>query len=212
MTDAAVLDKKQCKIYACEFNDIRKIFAKYHYKKAHMGGGISKCFAMFIGFDMVGGAVLGLPRHESAYANYIDIRRMACIDSSPKNSESWFLGQIIKWVIKNTNYTGVLSYSDLSVGHAGGIYKAANFMQIGETLPTKWVEWSGKQYHPRSLSIDRDYSYKMRKAVETGEAKIITGLPKKIWVYKIERNPRSEKRIKSIEIEMVQQDLFGNII
>jgi len=189
------LDKSKCKIYECEFNDIRLIFNKYHYKKAHMGGGISTCFAMFIGFDLVGGAVLGMPRHEKKYINCIDIRRMACLDSSPKNSESWFLGKIIKWVVQKTEFNGVLSYSDLSVGHLGTIYKASNFKEIGETAPTKWVEWKGKKYHPRSLTIDREYSYKMRADIETGLAVLKTGLPKKIWMYEIVRKKRKDKKI-----------------
>lgn len=202
------LDKHKCKIYECEFNDIRKIFNKYHYKKAHMGGGISTCFAMYIGFDLVGGAVLGLPRHENKYKRCIDIRRMACLDSSPKNSESWFLGQIIKWVTQKTEFNGVLSYSDLSVGHSGTIYKAANFKEIGETSPTKWVEWEGKKYHPRSLTIDRDYSYRMRKDIETGLAILKTGLPKKIWMYEIIRHKRKDKKITQIKPPMYKQEVL----
>lgn len=205
------LDKNKCKIYECEFKDIRLVFNKYHYKKANMGGGISTCFAMFIGFDLVGGAVLGIPRHENKYKNCIDIRRMACLDSSPKNSESWFLGQIIKWVIQKTEFNGVLSYSDLSVGHQGTIYKAANFKEIGETAPTKWVEWNGKKYHPRSLTIDRDYSYKMRADIETGLAVLKTGLPKKIWMYNIIRKKRKEKKIKqNTPIIYKQNTLFDD--
>ena len=73
--------------------------------------------------------------------------------------------------------------ADASVGHRGTIYAAANFKLIGHTTPTKHVDWNGKLYHPRSLSIDRDYSYKMREDLKTGKAKIITGLPKTIWLY-----------------------------
>ena len=32
-----------------------------------MGGGISKCFAMYINDKLVGGSVLGKPRHEKKY-------------------------------------------------------------------------------------------------------------------------------------------------
>lgn len=174
-----------------------------------MGGGISTCFAMYIGFDLVGGAVLGLPRHENKYKNCIDIRRMACLDSSPKNSESWFLGQIIKWITQKTVYTGVLSYSDLSVGHSGTIYKAANFKEIGETSPTKWVEWEGKKYHPRSLTIERDYSYRMREDIKNGKAELKTGLPKKIWMYEIVRNKRKDKKVESKNpVYYTQKELF----
>lgn len=157
-----------------------------------MGGGISMCFAMLINDVLVGGSVLGSPRHEKKYKNCIDIRRMACIDSAPHNSESYFLGQIIKYISCNTNYDNVLSYSDLTVGHIGTIYRASNFKNIGLTTPTKYVKWNGKVYHPRSLSIDRDYSYKMRIAIKTGEAVIKTGLQKNIWLYPINKKLRKK--------------------
>ena len=184
------LDKTKCTIKVCKFSDIREIFENFHYKKGHMGGGISVCFAMYIENKLVGGSVLGKPRHEKKYKNCIDIRRMACLDEAPYNSESWFLGQIIQWVKKNTDYEHVLSYSDMTVGHVGTIYKAANFKEIGETTPTKYVEWNNKIYHPRSLTIDRDYSYKLRDAVKNGTALIKTGLPKKIWMFSIARKKR----------------------
>jgi len=181
------LKKESAHIEVCKFKDIRHIFENYHYKKGHMGGGISACFSLYISDSLVGGSVLGKPRHEKHYKNCIDIRRMACLDSAPFNSESYFLGQIIRYITKNTEYDFVLSYSDMTVGHIGTIYKTANFQCIGETKPTKYVEWEGKTYHPRSLSIDRAYSYKMREDVKTGKATIKEGLPKKIWIYTINR-------------------------
>ena len=189
------LDKTKCDIKTCTFNDICHIFEEFHYKKAHMGGGITTCFAMFIDDKLVGGSVLGKPRHEKKYNNCIDIRRMACIDSAPCNSESWFLSQIIKWITANTEYEGVLSYSDTTVGHKGTIYKASNFKQMGETTPTKYVEWKGKIYHPRSLSIERPYSHELRECVKTGEAVVKTGLPKIIWMYNIVRKKHSKKKM-----------------
>jgi len=182
-----VLDKRLCKIMICSFSDISHLLKDFHYKKDSIGGGISICFAMFYKDVLSGGAVLGSPRHENKYKNHIDIRRMVCTNDSPFNSESWFLGKILNWAKHNTNYYGVLSYSDLTVGHQGTIYKASNFEYIGETSPTKYIDWLGKIYHPRSLSIDRDYSYKLRDALKNGDAVIKTGLPKKIWVYKINR-------------------------
>ena len=181
----------------CEFSNISHIFKNFHYKSDNMGGGISVCFAMFIENKLVGGSVLGKPRHEKKYKNCIDIRRMACLDDSPFNSESYFLGQIINWITCNTKYDNVLSYSDLTVGHIGTIYKASNFHLVGETTPTKYIEWNKKTYHPRSLTIDRDYSYRMREAVKKGDAIIKTGLPKKIWMYKI--NPKKRKKIMQLD-------------
>lgn len=201
------LDRSVCKIEQCSFKDIRNIFETYHYKKGHMGGGISTCFKMICDGKLVGGAVLGKPRHEKKYKGHIDIRRMACLDSSLKNSESYFLGRIIRWLRDNTDYTEVLSYSDMTVGHEGTIYKASNFKNTGMTAPSKYVEWEGKIYHPRSLTIDRDYSYRMREDVKNGKAVVKTGLPKIIWVYTIKR--RTYKDGVPIKSNIKIPQLFG---
>lgn len=201
------LDKTQCEIKICKFSDIRHIFEEFHYKKSHIGGGISVCFAMFISDKLVGGSVLGKPRHEKKYKNCIDIRRMALLDNAPYNSESYFLGQIIKWISCNTEYDYVLSYSDLTVGHIGTIYKASNFKDIGTTSNTKYVEFEGKTYHPRSLNVDRDYSYRMREAVKTGDAIVKIGQPKKIWLYTINKKNRKKKCYFN-NIKTINNDLF----
>lgn len=184
----------------CNFSDIRHIFEDFHYRKGHMGGGISQCFAMLIKNELVGGSVLGKPRHESKYENCIDIRRMACLDDAPFNSESWFLGSILKYLLANTKYDGVLSYSDLTQGHIGTIYKATNFTETGKTSPTKYVEWNDKVYHMRSLTIDRPYSYEMRKAVKDGTAIIKTGEPKIIWMYDL-KGRRKKKRMGKVNLK-----------
>jgi len=151
-----------------------------------MGGGISFCLALIdVNENIVGGAVIGKPRHESKYKNCVEIRRMACLDNCPKNTESFFLSKVIWYTKKNTLFESVLSYADTSVGHKGTIYKAANFQLIGQTSESKHVFWNGVRYHPRSLTIDRPYSYRLREAVKTGEAKIETGTPKNIYIYVI---------------------------
>lgn len=177
----------------CDYSDISKIFNDFHYKGKKIGGGISVCFVLIISDKISGGAVLGKPRHEGKYPDCIDIRRMACLDEAPKNSESYFIGKIIQWVKCNTEYKYVLSYSDKTVGHQGTIYKASNFVEIGETTPTKYIEWNGETYHPRSLSIDREYSYRLREDIKSGKAVIKTGKPKKIWIYKIPEKGRRKK-------------------
>jgi hypothetical protein len=179
---------KELKLSICEFNDIVFIFDKYHYKKSHMGGGIAHCFALEKDMKLYGGSVTGLPRHEKVYCKdikTIEIRRMACIEDTPKNIESYFLSKIIWWIRKNTDIKRILSYSDLSVGHVGTIYKAANFVMKGETQPSSHLFYNGIRYHMRSLTIDRPYSYVLREKVKTGEATIEKGKPKLIWMYEL---------------------------
>jgi len=208
------LDKTRASIKTCNFADIRHLLKEFHYKTDHIGSGISVCFAMFIDNELVGGSVLGKPRHEKKYKNCIDIRRMVCTDDSPKNSESWFLSQIIKWVTANTDYNYVLSYSDTTVGHKGTIYKATNFQYIGDTAPTKVIEWNGRTYHPRSLRNDRPYSRKMQEAVKDGTAVWHTGKPKKIWLYTIVRKRFSKKSMvlpvyKNVEVNKYASLFFS---
>ena len=207
MSDKELLNKDLCLIEVCRFKDIRQIFEEFHYKHGHMGGGISVCFRLLIDNKLSGGAVLGAPRHSKKYPDSIDIRRMACLDNAPQNSESYFIGQIKKWLKANTSYKHILSYSDLTVGHVGTIYKASGFKEVGKTSPSKYVEWLGKIYHPRSLSIDRDYSYRMREAVKTGEAIVKTGLPKIIWMLDINRKEyktdKSNQKVIKYKLEQL---------
>lgn len=174
----------QYRVSKCEFSDIRHIFEEFHYKGGHMGGGISFCLALTdVDNKIVGGSVIGKPRHEKKYEGSVEIRRMACLDECPKNTESYFLSKVIWYIKKNTDFKSVISYADTSVGHKGTIYKAANFKLVGQTSESKHVFWNGVRYHPRSLTIERPYSYRLREAIKTGEAKIETGTPKNIFIY-----------------------------
>lgn len=175
-----------------KFSDMRHICEEFHYKGGHMGGGISWVLLLMEGEKVVGGCVIGKPRHEKKYSNsgevkVVELRRMALLENCPKNSESFFLGQIHRWLRDNTDIERVISYADKSVGHQGTIYKAANYKLIGETAPSKHVWWNGVRYHPRSLTIDRPYSYRLREAIKTGEAKIEIGEPKLIFEFNIKR-------------------------
>ena len=180
----------QLKVKECRFKDIRHIFEQFHYKGGHMGGGITLCLGAYYKSECLAGVVVGKPRHNKKYSDgceCVEIRRMACIDELPKNSESWLLSKTIWWLKNHTTINRVISYSDQSVGHKGTIYKAANFKLIGKTSPSKHVFWKGKRYHPRSLTIDRPYSYKMRAGLKTGETVVTTGAPKLIFEYIIKR-------------------------
>ena len=182
------------RVVKCNFSDIIQIFKKYHYKKDHIGGSISFCLVLLdIEGFVVGGSVAGPPRHVAKYKDCVEIRRMACFDSCPKNTESYFLSKVIWFIKKNTEFSSVLSYADTSAGHKGTIYAAANFRMIGKTADSKHVFWKGKRYHPRSINTERPYSYELRKAIKTGDATIETGAPKNIWIYEIKRLTKSYK-------------------
>lgn len=181
---------KQFRIRECSFTEIRKIFEDNHYKSGHIGGGIFKNYALVFENRIWAGSVVGPARHSGPYSDkgtkrVLEIRRMACLEEAPKNTESYFLSKVIWSLKKDKACDRVLSYSDSSVGHTGTIYKAANFKHIGETSPSVHVFWEGKRYHPRSLTIDRPYSYRLREAVKNGTATVEKMKPKSVWIYDI---------------------------
>ena len=52
-----------------------------------------------------------------------ELRRLVCIDDTPKNTESYFIGQTFKWLKKNTDIEVIVSFADEEEGHTGVIYK-----------------------------------------------------------------------------------------
>ncbi|MHA1476576.1 MAG: Mom family adenine methylcarbamoylation protein [Promethearchaeota archaeon] len=176
------------KIKEGKFNQFSHLLKKYHYKSSKMGGGISHNLILMRGLEIVGGVVIGKMRHEKNYeTSSIELRRMVLHPSCPKNTASYFLSKVMWWLKKNTDVSIVYSFADATVGHKGTIYKASNFKFIKSTPPTTHVLWKGQRYHPRSLTIDRPYSYAMREAVKTGEAIVEKGKPKKLFAYEIKR-------------------------
>lgn len=178
----------QIYVKECRFSDIRHIFEQYHYKGAHMGGGISVCYAAEQAGCIVGGMVVGKPRHQGKYPGLLELRRMALSESMPKNSESKFISIVVRLLQKKfPEVNGVLSYADGSVGHAGIIYKASNFVYQGETAASLHVMWNGIRYHPRSLTTNRPYAKRLQAAVKDGTAQLLRGKPKSIWTYRFRR-------------------------
>jgi hypothetical protein len=61
-----------------------------------------------------------------------ELRRLCCIDDTPKNAESFLIGRSLRWLKKNTELKLVVSYADAEYGHTGGIYRASNFEYLGK--------------------------------------------------------------------------------
>ena len=176
----------QLKIRKGEFKDFSNLLAKWHYKSNKIGGGISYHLVLRFEGRVYGGIVIGKMRHEKNYdEKAVELRRMVLHPDCPKNTASYFLSKTIWWLKKNTDISIVYTFADQTVGHSGTCYKAANFEFVKETPPTVHVLWKGKMYHPRSLTIDRPYSYQLREDVKKGIAKVVKGKPKLLYKYVI---------------------------
>ena len=109
---------------------------------------------------MIGAMLYAMPSMPATAAKYnpinpskcMELRRLVCIDDTPKNTESYFIGKTFKWLKQNTDVEVIVSFADQHYGHSGVIYKATNFEYIGETASARILMVDGKEYHSRSLN------------------------------------------------------------
>jgi len=186
----------------CKVQDIRDFIEKWHYSGNINGLMVSYCFALYHEDQLIGGMIYGGLGMANAWKKYadksedvIELRRLCCIDDTPKNTESYFIGQSLKWLRKNTGIKKCVSYADAHYGHEGVIYKASNFTLIGKTSKSKVIMWNGKKYHDKTIRTYytnkngeknlKPFAKRVKDALERGEAHYENRPPKNIYVYNV---------------------------
>lgn len=189
---------------------IESFMEKWHYTDSINGVHTDYCFALLEGRRLIGASIYGRVAMPNAWRKFVDsedeileLRRLACIDDTPKNTESFFIGQTLKWLIHNTLYKKIVSYADPEFGHEGIIYQATNFEYKGQGNPAKVIYWNDEMYHIRSRDNKykgklKPFAKKLRKALEDGEAYYKKVEGKHIYLYDLE-NRRSKQEKKRIE-------------
>ena len=128
-----------------------------------------------------------------------ELRRLVCVDDTPKNTESYFIGQTFKWLKKNTDIEVIVSFADEEEGHTGVIYKATNFDYLGTTSPGKALMVDGKKFHSRSLYMDkRPYGRELKRRYDEGDKNIFYINTKVKHIYTYYFNKKIEKEIKRL--------------
>ena len=159
---------------------------------------------------MIGAAMYAYPSMPDTAKKYnpinptkcLELRRLVCIDNTPKNTESYFIGKTFKWLKQNTDVEVIVSFADQHYGHSGVIYKATNFEYIGETASARILMVDGKEYHSRSLNqTARPYGRELKRRYDNGDENIFftSRKPKHIYVYYL--NKKIKKEIKRLQSE-----------
>lgn len=182
----------------CERKEIRDFIEKWHYSH-NINGLLSQyCFKLMDGDIMVGAMIyggLGMANCWKKYAenkeDIIELRRLCCIDDTPKNTESYFIGKTLKWLLKNTSIKKVISYADNTYGHRGVIYQASNFRHLGKTAKGRVIMWQGKRYHDKTIRTKykgelKPFAKRVKEALEKGEAYYEETKGKEIYLYDLE--------------------------
>lgn len=188
---------KDFTVTLCLRNEIKDFIERYHYS-GNINGCISDyCFKLERNGELIGALFYGRMTMAGQWKKYttdpssvIELRRLVCIDDTPKNTESYFIGSTLRWLKKNTQIKTVVSYSDTEYGHEGTVYKASNFSLIGKSKGAKVIYYNGKRYHDKTIrtkynGVLKPFALKIKQALETGEAFYKTTKDKNIYVYKL---------------------------
>jgi len=93
--------------------------------------------------------------------NVFELTRLWTEDFSPKNAESYLIGQSLKMLKKEI----IVTFAEISAGHVGTIYQASNFIYVG--LSAKRTDWKvkGKEHLHSATIADEFRGLKNRSAL-----------------------------------------------
>jgi len=150
---------KEMEVQPVKRSEIRSFIETWHYSKSINGVMDSYCFGLFYNGVLIGAMIYGRLGMANAWKKYgekeedvIELRRLCCIDDTPKNTESYFIGHTLRWLRDNTDIKTIVSYADCNYGHEGIIYKATNFTLLGKSSPGKIIVTDeGRIYHDKAI-------------------------------------------------------------
>ncbi len=217
--DVTKVSVKEFKIKRITIQEASTIIEKWHYSQSTNGLNVSFCFGLFYKDTLIGAMIYGhlgmanvWKKYSQNYEDVIELRRLACIDLTPKNTESYFIGATLKWLKKNTNIKVIVSYADTFYNHKGTIYKASNFIYSGLTAKRKLIQDdAGKTFHDKSIRnyyVDKykikklkPFALRLKAKLKTGLAKYIQTNGKHIYIYYL-----TKPRVKTTDVILKGRD------
>lgn len=134
------------------YGECKEFCQQWHYSKGCPAGKLY--FGLFYQKQLLGVACYGEPamrNQKKCYNADIELRRLCCIDATPKNTESFFIGKTLK-VVKKKGFKRCISLADPYFGHSGTIYRASNFKYLGREQGggSRDIYIDGEKMHSRT--------------------------------------------------------------
>mgnify|MGYP001571591365 CR=1 FL=1 len=125
---------------SCSIDQVNRSVVDQMIKRHYIGKWPGVCvliLALVREGSPIGVIVFALPPRETSkrYGGETwELARLWVADSIPQNAETYFIARAVKYIRKNNRAVKwLVSYADPSVGHAGTIYKASNWLADGRT-------------------------------------------------------------------------------
>lgn len=148
---------------------------------------------------MIGAMIYGKLGMANVWRKYADnesdvleLRRLCCIDDTPKNTESYFIGKTLRWLRNNTAVKRIVSYADPHHNHTGVIYRASNFTYLGRTAPGVVIVCGERTYHDKAIRTKyngqlKPFAARLKSALADGRAYYKKTGGKHIYIYDLNR-------------------------
>lgn len=189
---------KTWKVLRVDRSEIKDFIEENHYSKSINGCISDYCYALYNNSgEMKGAMFFGRMAMANQWKRFsdnpddvIELRRLCCVDDTPKNTESYFIGKALKLLAKDWKKGLVVSYADKEYGHEGVIYKASNFEMVGEIRGAKVIYWNGKRYHDKTIRTKykgelKPFAKRVKDALDSGEAYYKQTAGKYTYVYQL---------------------------
>lgn len=167
---------------------------------------IVKAYGLYKGSELLGGITFGIPPSvplmklcgEENKDKVLELNRLWCDDKSPKNSESFLIGNAIKLLkVDKPNIKILVSFADTREKHVGIVYQATNWLNAGFSVPGGGsLMIDGIEHHPKSINNKYGTS-NINKLREMFPEKEIVYRPrsKKVRYLKFIGNKRENKEL-----------------
>jgi hypothetical protein len=178
--------------------DVSAFIEKWHYSHSINGCIADFCYALFNPEGLMVGAMFygrmamanQWKRFSDKESDVIELRRLCCIDDTPKNAESFLIGRSLRLLSKEWNGRFVVSYSDKEYNHQGTIYKASNFKQLEDIKGARIIIYNGKHYHDKAIRTKykgelKPFAKRIKEALESGQAYYKETAGKCTYVYEL---------------------------
>jgi hypothetical protein len=179
-------------------NEVQDFIEKHHYSGNINGCIADYCYALFDPENLIVGAMFygrmamanQWKRFSDQPENVIELRRLCCIDDTPRNAESFFIGRSIRLLRKDWGKGIIVSYADKEYGHSGTIYKASNFKQLKDIAGANVIIYQGRRYHDKTIrtkykGILKPFALKIKNALADGSAFYKKTAGKCTYIYEL---------------------------
>lgn len=190
--------------------DAKRYICEHHYSHG-CHNGPSPCYGLFDNGQLIGVCAFAVPCSERVRASVFgepykahvtELHRLHILDCTPKNTESWFIARCLKLLKKDRpEIWAVISFSDLTAGHSGVIYRASNAYRLGTTESKRfYIDETGRLRHPRQCG----HNITAAEAQEKGWKPVVRASKNRfLWLL-----PDSKRQRKQL-IQLAKYDLTG---